>query len=416
MSAEIGEYQANLQKQKSLLNRIERARRGVPTSGGLPFGRTFDKKTETWGVDPVKKSMMAEIAERYIAGESLVHLAAEYGLEHTGLHVNLTQRCGPTWAINFRAPDLNIDEVVTLRIPPLLPDKTITAIHRRVESNKTVSHGSIKHKYLFSRMVFCGHCNGSLSGMHQKGRRYYRHFGKGCLGGNVRADDLEEVVIRHLFDCFGNPKAVQRAIEEATPTREKVEQGRKRIGRIAGELEKIETGRNRILGFIAKGTITDAQAEKQLDELSRKEQRLRDEWERLSERVDNEPTPESIRAVAKGVSAKFRERVDGKQNIKSRRANNAFDEMTWEEKRALAETVFSGKTADGRRMGVYVKRIDGQKKFGPKRWKYTILGHLIEIETGTMTQGTMEAYFGELSGGAGGKWAVSRLGRTCPDR
>jgi hypothetical protein len=54
--------------------------------------------------------------------------------------------------------------------------------------------------------------------------------------------------------------------------------------------------------------------------------------------------------------------------------------MTWEEKRALAELVFSGKTSDGKRMGVYIEWIDGQEKKRRKQWKYTIRGHLIHEE------------------------------------
>ena len=72
MSAEIGEFQARQQKQKSVLSCIERAKRlGAPTSGRRPFGRTWDKEAQKWGVDEKKKAMIEDVAKRYLAGHSL---------------------------------------------------------------------------------------------------------------------------------------------------------------------------------------------------------------------------------------------------------------------------------------------------------------------------------------------------------
>ena len=49
VSAEIGELQARQQSLKSITNRINKAKRGVPTSGWLPYGRTFDKESGDLG-------------------------------------------------------------------------------------------------------------------------------------------------------------------------------------------------------------------------------------------------------------------------------------------------------------------------------------------------------------------------------
>ncbi len=44
LAASIGSYQAGLQSKKSLETRIHKAKRGWPTCGKLPYGRTFDKE------------------------------------------------------------------------------------------------------------------------------------------------------------------------------------------------------------------------------------------------------------------------------------------------------------------------------------------------------------------------------------
>ena len=216
MSAEFGEFQASQQKKKSLLSRIERAEKGWPACGKLPFGRTFDDQTKKWGIIKAKQKMMRDVAKRYLAGESLGNLAKEYGVNHTSLHKTLMHRCGTEWIQGFHSNELNIHKEVPTTIPALLPPATIRACLQRAERNKTFERGKDKHKYLLGRVVYCDHCGYSMSSQtNHNGSRYYRHrSGIECAKqGNkawVNADDLEAVVFRHLFDCFGNPKATGR--------------------------------------------------------------------------------------------------------------------------------------------------------------------------------------------------------------
>jgi len=121
LSALLGEYHAAEQKRRSIENRIERAKRGRPVAGKLPYGRTFDKVTEKWGIDKEKQRLIQSAAERYLAGESVPDLAEEYGVNASTLHKNLTQRCGDTWIQQFHSEDLNIHDVVPTTVPRLLP-------------------------------------------------------------------------------------------------------------------------------------------------------------------------------------------------------------------------------------------------------------------------------------------------------
>src|SRR5262249_43230252 len=97
VQAEIGEFLALQTAKKSMGNRIARAQRGVPVCGHLPFGRTWDKVKGEWGIDEKKQALIAEAARRYLAGESLVNVAAELGIAHSFLHATLMERCGTQW-------------------------------------------------------------------------------------------------------------------------------------------------------------------------------------------------------------------------------------------------------------------------------------------------------------------------------
>jgi hypothetical protein len=73
--------------------------------------------------------------------------------------------------------------------------------------------------------------------------------------------------------------------------------------------------------------------------------------------------------------------------------------MNWEERRALVQMVFGGKTPGGERLGVYIAWIDGEEDRRQKRWRYKILGHLVE-QWGTLNVGGEADPEREFSGGA----------------
>jgi hypothetical protein len=195
-------------------------------------------------------------------------------------------------------------------------------------------------------------------------------------------------VIRHLFQCFGNPQAVERAIEEATPNLEKIKEFVQRRNRIETELEKNKEARTKILRLLKRELIPEDEAERELEDLKDREARQRIELQGLQDSLENVPTPAAIQAVAQQISGSFR------LTAKIKHANRALEEMTWDDRRALAQMVFSGTRAEGGRLGVYIESSDEQAKRRDKRWQYRIFGHLIH-ERGQlpMSKARMEACF-----------------------
>jgi len=383
MFAEFGQFFASNQKRKSLLSRIHRAKRGLLTCGKRPYGRIFDKENG-WSIDKEKQDIIQMIAKRYLAGEKLSALAEEFNMNHSNLHKILTKRCGNMWEQEFRDDGLKIHEKTTVTIPPLLPDNIIAAILKKAEANKTYHHGQKKYSYLLSRMIFCKHCGYTMFGQrNNNGHQYYRHAHtkriKKCnqSKGWIRADELEGLVMLYLFDCFGNPLAVQKAIEQAMPNLEKIQESQNRLERIETELEKIEKGREKIIRFIAKGVITENQAEKQLEALKQNENNLQLEQGRLCDSLENKPSSKAIKEMSKKFSTQFRSHHLRINTIKwAAKEVASLNKMTYEDKRALVEMVFSGKTAEGKRMGVYIE-------WNKQGWKFDIHGHLID-EKGLM--------------------------------
>jgi site-specific DNA recombinase len=398
ISAVIGQFQSRNQMRKSLINRINRAKRGIPTCGKLPFGRIFVRsengQTGHWDVDPEKQKIIQDCAKRYLAGEGLEDLANEYRVNMTNLHKVLTKVSGTKWEIRFASKVLNIDEIVSLEIPRLLPDKIIAAIRARCESNRTFTRGHIKYQYLFSRIIRCAHCGYAMFGQtnHNK-HRYYRHAHatrvRKCPGPEVKcwvsAEELEDVVMRHLFETFGNPVAVAKAIEDATPNDEKIQEALRLRERKQDDLVKAKDGLQRILELVIKGVISDEDTVLKVGKQKAKIQAIEEGVARLEEKLSHIPAVEKIKPAAQTIAGQFRVFASGRSWRSD--ANRSFDKMTYEEKRKLCQMVFGRRSRHNQEIGVSIRWITS------KKWRYRIEGEFIEAEGGPMTASQKEALF-----------------------
>src|SRR5262245_61287962 len=156
-------------------------------------------------------------------------LAKESAVNHAHRIRVLRSMAGDIWELEFRADEFDIHEVIKLPVPRLLPDETIKAVCRRLDAVRSYLHKPprSKHDYLLSNYVFCGTCGYSLSGQavtHTgKTHLYYGH-GRDARRQCplrpypwVRSDKLERQVVNELFNLFGNPAAVERAVQNAVP-------------------------------------------------------------------------------------------------------------------------------------------------------------------------------------------------------
>ena len=402
MSATVGKYHARHQAKNSIINRINRAKQNIPSNGKLPYGRTYSKE-HGWGLDQKCKELIENVAKRYLNGESIKEIAEEYKMTRSYLYRILNQRSGNTWRINFNSKALRIKEEVTLTIPPLLDEKLINEVKAKSVANRTYQHGQIKNRYLLGRMIFCAHCGYALIGQtNAHGIMRYRHTPyqrtKQCNRPNwhssVRADDVEEIVVRHIFETLGNPTGVQKAIEKATPDLNKIKEFEKITESLEGSLEKLQKGKKRIINLVKKCKISEKEAETELDDVNEQITNQNAKLIKIKSQLENRPTQKEIKLTSKKVASVFRKLKlsSAKRTESARHANHSYEEMTWQDKRDLLEYVFSGLDKDDNRLGVYITFVDS--KGGPYKWEYKICGQLIEKEGfGPMTKSRRDAHF-----------------------
>jgi len=396
INAVIGGYFAGNQAKKSIENRIDRARtQNRPACGKLPYGRTFDADKLKWDVDPIKKQKIEDAAARYLAGESLKDIAAENGMSLKNLHTILMKRSGPKWEQHFNNTKYNIHETIITTVPTLLDAPTIRALRKRAKANRTYGQRHQKNRYLLRNFLFCGKCGYALTGQPNHNKLVYRHHSeRGCKDRppRVSANMIEKAVLKVLFEAFGNPVAVERAVQAALPDIEKTKRLQRQREQLEKQLVKAKKGRQRVITLARKELISEDEQEEQLkasrSEIAELEAKLTD----LGDWLDSQPTAKQIKAAAKDIKRRVRRVSKAKVwlNAAKNIANNKLDDVTWEDARALMELVFGGnKRPDGKPCGVYVWAIS--KKKNNLSFRFEIHGTIIN------TSGSDPVY--SISGG-----------------
>jgi len=376
MSAEIGEFQTRTQSLKSITNRINRAKRNIPTSGKLPFGRTFDKETGEWGLDPKKHKKIQRAAEQYLSGESIVNIAKILGMNFTNLWKILNHRSGTEWVCRFRNKSANVDETVNIQIPRLLDEETIRAIKEQAAANKTYERGVIKHKYLLSRLVFCKHCGYALMAQtNHNGKQYFRHprhRKNECTVKNwVPSEPLGKAVLLQIFQMFGDVKRIEKAIQKATPDLSKIEKLRNELSDLKEMQGQTIQQRERLIKKVANGVLTEEEVTSQMQPIRDRLTEIQDRMDGIEPQLENQPDPEQIKKKSKLARAVL---VDALKHPGPKSIEKLLS-GPYERQRKIIEKAFAGKDREGNRLGVYVEQTHD-----PERpWKFEIRAVLDQV-------------------------------------
>jgi len=364
MSTGINQFIAQSSSLKSITNRISKARKNIPVTGSLPSGRTYDKKSGKWGIDEKFKKKIQLAAKMLLEGKSLIHISKLINMNRTNLTSILTYRCGDTWNQHFKADRFKIDETIETKVPRLLEQDILDKIILRIQQNKTVFHSQLKYKYLLGRMILCGHCGSPLSGNTRKGsgRNYYRHpkSDKCKKFQHVPCELIDNPALIHLFTLFGNQSEMMKAVENAVPNLKDVEMKESRLLEIDKELKKVNQRKIRLIDLYETDGITREDFTPKMSQHKEREALLTDEMEKLKTEIESVPRKKEIKERADLLKA----------HIQSIYTNSIeFENMSFEEKRQLAQFAFSGQDYQGQRAGVYVRKdADG--------WSFELKGIL----------------------------------------
>lgn len=385
VAAGVSEHERLLIMERMIGGKIARAKENIPVTGRLPFGRTFDRKTNTWGLDERKVEAVRRIAERYLAGESLRKLAKDDDcpLSYPVLWRTLRRYSGSEWTVNFNIPELDCEESITFKIPPLFDGKFIRAIHRRMDDSRTrdARKPMMIHDYPLRGRIYCGGCGRMMTGAARPdGVRVYRHAWHNVEcpytpKPNVRADRIEPSVLGDLFDMLGNPAAIEKAVRSAIPDADRLISRRERL---TEELARIGSSRSRVIDLVEDHSIPTEEIKERLRKLADKETRLKAQLAAVEAQVGKATDGASIRAYVEEIGEAIMvldeegNLVEGGNDVQSF-LNMMQGENRAAEVRRLVEAAFALPQKDGSPSGVYLFPTGG-KQGRSQAFRYEIRG------------------------------------------
>ena len=375
MSTEMNEFIAGIQKEKSIESKIERLRAGIPASGNMPWGRTYSKELG-WGIDKAKQSDIKSAAKRYLKGESRREIAKCINMSEYNLWKVLTKRSGDSWTVKIKRNNSEIEEI-QLKVPRLLTQNTIDAIHKRAELNKTYKNkvsDYFKKTYLLSGMILCDTCGYALCGYSKPNdKRYYRHTDKKyrdkcSFKKHISADDIEKGVLAHLFKMYGNIQEIKKSIKAGIPNNKELEELRKEMRTLEKKRETSKQRRGKYQEMYADSNMTKTELEQKLQSLDGKIASFDKRINAINSQLSNSVN-------LNNVSEDFFKRIT-KRIYKS---NSELKKMSFKDKRELLLHSFDGKYIDERddkkrRCGVYITNFE--EKNGARLFTYSIRGVL----------------------------------------
>ena len=375
MFAVMAELERDIIRETMLENRIARGKRGIPTSGRLPFGRTFDKATEEWGLNENAANVLRWVAGEYLDnGISLRELSTILRNRHKirlcyGSLINvLSQRCGDTWTVKFK------DEApLVYKIPRILPEETIQRIRDRLAHNRVECRKDVKG-YTLTGFIRCEQCGKSLAGQTQikkygKKFQYYQHWNverKKCHFNSVPLQLIEDAIFRTIFENTVDAPAFERAIKDSLPDESLIMSLEEQVKASEKELKRTKKELDKLVNLALEGTLkkeTIQEREKALYEVRGK---ASEELENTRARMASIPNLARVKQEAEQIRRQLLEHFSGEDRLQA---------MTFDEKKHLLHWLFEGKDGQGTPYGIYVN------KRGKGEYHYLLYGKITGLRT-----------------------------------
>lgn len=374
----IGRTVIHAQTSKSMKSRIARAKQGIPVAGKLPYGRTYDKKTNKWDIDNEKKRIMEDAAKRYLSGESMDSIATSYNINTSNLHKLLKERCGDEWKVRFRCKQDKVDETVLIKIPRLLPESVINGIHERSKSNQTYNHGSYKYPYLLKGLIFDHATEYALTGTpNAKGQRYYRPFqGRAAHRYMINADVIETAFVDGFADLLYDHDKWKVAVFDGDSIENRSDQLKADLEKVSKEIaakkKKMESIGKKLIN--CNDDVFDGIKEQFREALKKINVDIRDlvfKRDSICNQIKILPTHEEVEDQREKMLADLAKRTDESYA----RSGLVFESLPFDEKKKLINKIFGGRDENGKKYGVYMKPLDGT----PRRYQFKAYGRIGNI-------------------------------------
>lgn len=378
MLAAIAALERDIIRETTLENRISRGKRGIPTSGAMPFARTFNKETGEWLLDEDKANLLRDVADEYLNGGRLLEISKRIGMSYNGLVKILSQRCGDTWTVAFK------DKVpITYIIPRILEEDIIIKIKDRLAFNRRNNRTDIVYKYVLSGFIRCEKCLSAISGQTfhtvKKDYRYYYHRNQPtCKAFSyIHASQIEKAVFETILENLVDIPSFEKAIADSLPDEKMINDLKNKIAENEKELKKITKELNKLVDIALSGTLSRETIRAKESELIESKNKNEETLNNNTIQLNSLPDIETMKKEASVIRRFLLEKFSGKKRL---------SEMSFDDKRNLLYWLFNGKDQKGTPYGIYITVKDYGKTGGKGRGKnqtidYFLYGKITGLRT-----------------------------------
>lgn len=348
MLAGIAQLEKDIIREQMMENRIGRGKRGVPTSGRLPYGRLYDKETREWSLDDKAVTKIQQAAKEFLSGDSLYDIAVRVGLNYNNLLAILKTKCGDKFTVQFKGQDL-----MTYEVPRILDEDIINRINERLQftrrNNRTDAYG----KYLLSGFLRCEKCGCLLSGQTQsEANQYYTHVPTGQYNNckafaSVILKPMEKAIFETIFENIIDVPSFEKAIADSMPDEKMIAELELKIRNSEKELKRIQRELDKLVEIALSGTLAKETIQSKEQELLQSKKINIETLQNNTNQLNSLPDINSMKQEADIIRRQLLKRFHGKERL---------SEMSFDEKRTLLQWIFEGKDMKGTPYGIYISK------------------------------------------------------------
>ena len=366
-------------KQKILAN-SKRGRRQKVKKGMIPglnkkFGYIFDKESDTLIEHPEEKQAYLLMVDWIINGLEGKRMSTSLIAEELALR-GIPAPKGGAWRSSVVSKILN-DESYTgkfyygktrvvqqngesrqvpvprdqwhmIEIPAYIDELTLARVKRALSENSTRLGGRQANiGYLIKGMARCGRCGAAVAAApvsNTKSNKLYYYgctaksktvfeVGTGksnpvCRGRNWRQDVIDKIVWEFVLDCLRNPEKIIEEVVKRNSDHTHLEELQRRNEIYQKRIKEKQNERKKVIHLFTRETISEEELDEMLKPIDETLKRLHGEQESVMERLQEARLSfDELQLIKKSID-EFREQI-------------AFEQITFEGKRALIERFIS---------------------------------------------------------------------------
>jgi seryl-tRNA synthetase len=110
---------------------------------------------------------------------------------------------------------------------------------------------------------------------------------------------IDNSVLIHLIQTFGDVERLQKAVERATPDMTKIKKLNEEKSRLRKEMQTVITQKNNVVDMVANGLLSKGEVKARMDKLRTREQNIQTRLESIEAELGNMPDPSKVQRLSK---------------------------------------------------------------------------------------------------------------------